>query len=99
MNYFLLGDKRKLCYIEDEERLVCFRYDSTTDRFVASASELQDIRNGFNPFGRDGLNVTENDIKIKQISKEEAEAFMGRHFTQKENDTFLITIKKIKDFC
>ena len=88
MKYLLLGDDYKKLFIEDEKQLRSFKYDSKKEEWIPGGSELFNNRVGFDasepegsPYRYGSLSCMED---IVEITKEEAEAFIGKSIDEKK---------------
>ena len=81
MKYLLLGDETKTLFVEDDEQLFAVYYDSRSDQWFDGTYKLWKNRVGFDPseptdspYRYGNLSCMED---IVDVSKEEAEAFIG----------------------
>ena len=88
MKYLLCGDNYKRVFIEDDTNHNSFFYDMKEEKWVHGGSWLHDNRIGFDPseppdsMYRYGNPDCMEDIK--EISKEEAEKFIGKTLDEEE---------------
>ena len=94
-----LGDEYKRLFIEDDNQVFSVRYDKRKEEWVSGGTALWDARVGFDdseeegsPF-RYGNGACMEDIE--EISKEEAEAFIGKAIDE-QYIAKLLDIRKIK---
>lgn len=82
MKYLLLGDDYKKLFIEDDNQFKSFRYDPNKEKWVPGGTELFDNRIGFDPFEPEDSPYRYGNLscmkEIVEITKEEAESFIGR---------------------
>ena len=92
MKYLLLGDDYKKLFIEDDNQFKSFRYDPNKEQWVPGGTELFDNRVGFDPFEPEDSPYRYGNLScmkdIVEITKEEAESFIGR--TIDENKLMLL---------
>ena len=93
MKFLLLGDNYKRLFVEDDKQLFSLRYDSKLGKWVDGGTTLLDNRVGFDPSEpEDSIYRYGNSDcmkEIKEISKEEAEAFISQKINNKELDKLL----------
>ena len=88
MKYLLLGDTYQKLFVEDDQRMYSIRYDKNSDKWVHGGTELWDNRLGFDSsepedsIYRYGNSDCMEDII--EISKEDAEYFIGKKINEKE---------------
>ena len=82
MKYFLLGDDYKTLYVETDDQVASLRYDKNQNKWVPGGTALFDNRVGFDPSEPEDsiyrYGNTDCMKEIKEISKEEAEAFCAK---------------------
>ena len=88
MKYLLLGDDYKTLYVETDDQVVSLRYDKNQNKWVPGGTALFDNRVGFDPSEPEDsiyrYGNTDCMKEIKEISKEEAEAFIKQKIEEKE---------------
>ena len=81
MKYLLLGDDYKTLYVETDDQVASLRYDKSQNKWVPGGTALFDNRVGFDPSEPEDsiyrYGNTDCMKEIKEISKEEAEAFIS----------------------
>lgn len=81
MKYLLLGDDYKILFIERDDQTLSFRYDKEKKEWVHGGTTLLDNRIGFDPSEPEDSTYRYGNSScmkdIVEISKEEAEAFIG----------------------
>ena len=90
MKYLLLGDETKVLFIEDDDMLISYMYNAKKGKWVSGGSILNDARRGYDPSeGAGSMFNSGDDSEILEISKKEAEAFIGKKINQEEVDKLL----------
>ena len=88
MKYFLLGDDHKDLYVETDDQTASLRYDKSQRKLVPGGTALFDNRIGFDSSEPEDSIYRYGNIdcmkEIKEISKEEAEAFISLKIDAKE---------------
>ena len=88
MKYLLLGDDYKTLYVETDDQVASLRYDKNQNKWVPGGTALFDNRVGFDPSEPEDsiyrYGNTDCMKEIKEISKEEAEAFIKHKIEEKE---------------
>ena len=88
MKYLLLGDDYKTLYVETDDQVASLRYDKNQNKWVPGGTALFDNRVGFDPSEPEDsiyrYGNTDCMKEIKEISKEEAEAFIKQKIEEKE---------------
>lgn len=88
MKYLLLGDDYKTLYVETDDQVASLRYDKNQNKWVPGGTALFDNRVGFDPSEPEDsiyrYGNTDRMKEIKEISKEEAEAFIKQKIEEKE---------------
>ena len=99
MKYLLLGDTYQKLFVEDDQRMYSIRYDKNSDKWVHGGTELWDNRLGFDSSEpEDSIYRYGNSDcmkEIKEISKQEAEIFIGKKINEKEITKLLNNLKFI----
>ena len=99
MKYLLLGDTYQKLFVEDDQRMYSIRYDKNSNQWVHGGTELWDNRLGFDSsepedsIYRYGNSDCMEDII--EISKEDAEYFIGKKINEKEISILLNNLKFI----
>ena len=97
MKYLLLGDDYKELFIEDDKRFKSFRYDTNKEQWVPGGTELSDNRVGFDASEPEGSPYRYGNPScmedIVEITKEEAESFIGKPINENELIKVLIEQK------
>lgn len=99
MKYLLLGDTYQKLFVEDDQRMYSIRYDKNSDKWVHGGTELWDNRLGFDSsepedsIYRYGNSDCMEDIV--EITKEDAEYFIGKKINEKEATKLLNNLKFI----
>ena len=88
MKYLLLGDDYKVLFIEDDKQQYSIRYDKNDCRWVQGGTALWDNRVGFDESEpEDSIYRYGNSScmkEIREITKEEAEAFISKDIVEEE---------------
>ena len=98
MKYLLVGDDYKTLYVEDDQQSHSIVYNPIDDIWVPSKNELWSFRVGFDPSEPEDsiyrYGNTDCMRTIKEITKEEAEAFIGKKINEKEIRRMLSFLKR-----
>ena len=97
MKYLLLGNDYKELFIEDDKQFKSFRYDPNKEQWVPGGTELSDNRVGFDASEPEGSPYRYGNPScmedIVEITKEEAESFIGKPINENELIKLLIEQK------
>lgn len=96
MKYLLLGDDHKTLFIEDDEQLFSVYFNKERGEWLPGGTRLFDARVGFDPYEPEDSPYRYGSssylLDIVEISKQEAERFIGR----KISEEYITTILKRK---
>lgn len=88
MKFLLLGDDYKTLYVETDDQMVSLRFDQSQNKWVPGGTALFDNRVGFDPSEPEDSIYRYGNIdcmkELKEISKEEAEAFISMKIDEDE---------------
>ena len=85
MRYLLVGDNTKILFAEDEASEAAIYYNAREDKWYENTYLLWEKRIGFDPSEpEDSIYRYGNIPCIEEITKAEAEQFIGRKITEEE---------------
>ena len=98
MKYLLVGDEYKQLYVEDDKQIHSIVYNRIDNIWVPGKNELWSFRVGFDSSEPEDsiyrYGNTDCMKTIKEITKEEAEAFIGKKIDEKEIRRLLRFLKR-----
>ena len=98
MKYLLVGDEYKTLYVEDDQQLHSIVYNPIDDIWLPGKNELWSFRVGFDSSEPEDsiyrYGNTDCMKEIKEITKEEAEAFISKKIDEKEIRRMLRFLKR-----
>ena len=88
MKYLIVEKYSKTLYIEDDKQCTSFYYHQKDKKWVHGGSDLLNARVGFDPYEDEGspyaYGSSSSMADITEISKKEAEEFIGAKLNEKE---------------